>query len=74
VIYFKNARWKPEIKVSTRRCHYEGGHDVGDNFFFMRGNEESNINLLTPDTITLRLLTWEVYKSGLKAVSKPVVR
>lgn len=40
----------------------------------MRGNKEGHINLLTPDTITVQLLTWEVCKSGLKTGSKRVVR
>jgi hypothetical protein len=34
--------------------------------FVMRGNKEVRINFLTPDIITLCLLTWEVCKSGLK--------
>lgn len=42
--------------------------------FVMRGNKEGHINLLTPDIITLRLITWEVGKSGLKTGFKPVVR
>jgi hypothetical protein len=40
----------------------------------MSGNKEGHINLLTPDRTTLRLLTWEVCKSGLKTGPKPVVR